>query len=262
MYQHHMESVERMKDYFAGTEGMIALVLGGSVAKGNERPDSDLDALVILTPEAYEKKAEAGKTAECVFGHCTYPGGYFDVKYMTKDYIRAAAERGSEPTRNSFVGARVLWSSDPEIDALIPRIGVFPEWERADKMLSFYGDYLLNHDYFLKACKPEGYMRLHAVGEVVYSIYRMILQENGILFTCNRRLEETVAAAPRKPERIVELGRAAVQTQGDAETDAFAKAYFEWTSWEFPRDYSIPQARYVADFEQWWYRPRPLVNEW
>ena len=83
MYQHHMESVERMKDYFAGTEGMIALVLGGSVAKGNERPDSDLDALVILTPEAYEKKAEAGKTAECVFGHCTYPGGYFDVKYMT-----------------------------------------------------------------------------------------------------------------------------------------------------------------------------------
>ena len=46
---------------------MIALVLGGSVAKGNERPDSDLDALVILTPEAYEKKAESGKTAECVF---------------------------------------------------------------------------------------------------------------------------------------------------------------------------------------------------
>ena len=61
MYQHHMESVERMKDYFAGTEGMIALVLGGSVAKGNERPDSDLDALVILTPEAYEKKAEREK---------------------------------------------------------------------------------------------------------------------------------------------------------------------------------------------------------
>lgn len=105
-------------------------------------------------------------------------------------------------------------------------------------------------------------MRLHAVGEVVYSIYRMILQENGILFPCNRRLEETVAAAPRKPERIVELGRAAVQTQGDTETDEFAKAYFEWTGWEFPQDYSIPQARYVADFEQWWYRPRPLVNEW
>ena len=105
-------------------------------------------------------------------------------------------------------------------------------------------------------------MRLHAVGEVVYSIYRMILQENEILFPCNRRLEETVAAAPRKPERIVELGRAAVQTQGDAETDAFAKAYFEWTGWEFPQDYSIPQARYVSDFEQWWYRPRPLVNEW
>lgn len=106
MYQHHLDSIEKMKEYFRPTEGIIALVLGGSVAKGNERPDSDLDALVILTPEAYAKKLAEGRTAECVFGHCTYEGGYFDVKYMTKDYIQAAAQHGSEPTRNSFVGAR------------------------------------------------------------------------------------------------------------------------------------------------------------
>ena len=86
MYQHHLDSIEKMKEYFRPTEGIIALVLGGSVAKGNERPDSDLDALVILTPEAYAKKLAEGRTAECVFGHCTYEGGYFDVKYMTKDY--------------------------------------------------------------------------------------------------------------------------------------------------------------------------------
>ena len=49
MYQHHLDSIEKMKEYFRPTEGIIALVLGGSVAKGNERPDSDLDALVILT---------------------------------------------------------------------------------------------------------------------------------------------------------------------------------------------------------------------
>ena len=42
MYQHHLDSIEKMKEYFRPTEGIIALVLGGSVAKGNERPDSDL----------------------------------------------------------------------------------------------------------------------------------------------------------------------------------------------------------------------------
>ena len=67
MYQHHLDSIEKMKEYFRPTEGIIALVLGGSVAKGNERPDSDLDALVILTPEAYDKKlAEAARQSACL----------------------------------------------------------------------------------------------------------------------------------------------------------------------------------------------------
>ncbi len=262
MYQHHIESIEKLKAYFAGTPGIIALVLGGSVAKGNERPDSDLDALVILTDEAYAERAAQGKTAETVTGHCTYEGGYFDIKYMTKDYIKTAALRGSEPTRNSFVKARVLFSSDPEIDELVPKIGVFQTQEREDKMLSFLGTYWLNHNYFVRACKAEHYLRLRAVSEILYSVYRMILQENEILFPCNRRLEETVQAAPRKPERIVELGRKAADTLADEDLEAFAKAYFDWTTWQFPTEHSVILARYVEDFEQWWYQPRPLVGEW
>lgn len=129
-------------------------------------------------------------------------------------------------------------------------------------MLSFYGNYRLNSGYFLKGCKAEGYLRLLSVGQVVYSVYRMILQENEMLFPCNRRLEETVEAAPRKPEGIVELGRRAVATQRDEDVDVFSQAYFQWTTWHFPEDPSLPQARYTQDFEQWWYRPRPLVNEW
>lgn len=262
MYQHHIESIEKMKAYFAHTPGLIALVLGGSVAKENERPDSDLDALVILTDEAYAEKAAQGKTAETVTGYCTYEGGYFDIKYMTKDYIKAAALRGSEPTRNSFVKARVLFSSDPEIDQLVPRIGVFQTQEREDKMLSFLANCQLNHNYFIRACKAEHYLRVRAVSEILYSVYRMILQENEILFPCNRRLEETVLAAPRKPEDIVALGRKAAATLADEDLEAFINAYFDWTTWQFPTEHSVILARYVEDFEQWWYQPRPLVGEW
>lgn len=261
MHRHHLDSIEKMKEYFYGKEGVIALVLGGSVAKGNERPDSDLDGMIIVTDEEYERRKAMGKTAECIVGHCTYPEGYFDVKYMTKDYIKVAAEKASEPTRNSFIKASVLFSSDPEIFDIVPRIGVFQEHEREDKMISFYGDYLLNHNYFIRSCKVDGYMRLHAVGEIIYSIYRMILQENGILFQCNRRLEESVAAAPNKPENIVQLGRAAAEKQDDESIDAFAKAYFGWTKYPLP-DKGIAHSRYVTDFEQWWYIPRPTVNEW
>lgn len=261
MYQHHIDSIEKMKAYYAGKEGLIALVLGGSVAKGNERPDSDLDGMLIVTDEEYERRKAMGKTAECIVGECTYEGGYFDMKYMTKDYIKAAAANASEPTRNSFIGARVLFSSDPEIDELVPKIGVFQTQERDDKMLSFYGAYLLNHNYFIRSCKVDGYMRTHVVGEIIYSIYRMILQENEILFPCNRRLEETVAKCAMKPDNIIELGRKAAKGMDDESIEIFAKAYLSWTKYPLPEK-SAAHSRYVTDYEQWWYTPRPLVNEW
>jgi len=261
MYQHHIDSIEKMKAYYEGQEGVIALVLGGSVAKGNERPDSDLDGMIIVTDEEYERRVAAGQTAGCVFGECTYEGGYFDVKYMTKDYIKKAAECASEPTRNSFVKARVLFSSDPEIYDIVPKIGVFQTAERDDKMLSFYGDYLLNHNYFIRSLNVQGYMRVHSVGEILYSVYRMILQENEILFQCNRRLEEMVEKAPNKPENILELGRIVMEKMDNDSIAAFADAYFTWTKYPLPEK-SKAHSRYVTDYEQWWYTPRPLVNEW
>ena len=198
MYAHHAESLQNMIDYFSGREEIIALVFGGSVAKGCERPDSDLDAMVVVTDEYYAQREKENRVTETISGYCTYEGGYFDVKYMTKAFIAAAADHASEPTRNSFIGARVLFSRDPEIPGIVARIPVFQKQERADKELSFFANLMLNYHYFWKACEPDGYMRLHVAGQIVYSIYRMILQENEILFPCNRRLEEFVENAPKK----------------------------------------------------------------
>ena len=185
MYQHHKDSLENMKKYFMEKD-VIALIFGGSVAKGNERPDSDLDAMVVVSDEIYKEKKETNRTAETVSGFCTYEGGYFDIKYMTKDFLREAAEKGSEPARNAFVKAQVLFSHDPEIEEIVAKIPVFQKSEKEEKMMSFYADFWLNYYYFMKSCPIDGYMRLHAINEVIYSLYRMILQENEILFASKR----------------------------------------------------------------------------
>lgn len=193
MYPHHQESLQIMQEYFE-KQDVIALIFGGSVAKGTERPDSDLDAMVVVSDEIYRHRQAEHRTAETIGGLCTYEGGYFDVKYMTKDFLLDAAEHGSEPARNAFLKARVLFTRDPEIPDILARIPVFQTHEKEEKLLSFYADYWLNHFYFLKGCRVEGYMRLHAVGEIVYSLYRILLQEHEVLFACNRRLEEQVAS--------------------------------------------------------------------
>lgn len=262
MYQHHKDSLENLKNYFMAKEEVIAVIFGGSVAKGCERPDSDLDTMVIITPEAYQRRVETNTTVETISGYCTYEGGYFDTKYMTKEYLLQAAEKGSEPTRNSFVKARVLYSRDPEIQEIVERIPVFQKAEQEDKMKSFYSNFWLNYHYFLKDCKPDGFMRMRCISEILYSIYRMILQEKEVLFPSNRRLEETVDQLPDRPERIVELGRRLAVEQTDEAAEDFVQCYMEWTQYPLLQDVSQILSRYAADFEQWWRVPRPLVGEW
>lgn len=262
MYKHHEESLERLIKYFSDREEVIAVIFGGSVAKGCERPDSDLDAMIVVTDEAYRRRVESNATAETIWGHCTYEGGYFDVKYMTKAFLEDAAKRGSEPARNAFLKSRVLFTKDADILQIVDRIAVFQKQEKGEKMLSFYADFWLNYYYFLKSCPVDGYMKLHAVNEVIYSIYRMILQENEILFPCNRRLEEYVERISGETAHLTALGRAAAKTQEMAEVDAFVNYFLQITSYEIPENTENVLSRYTADFEQWWREPRPNINEW
>ena len=262
-YPHHREAVKELISIFREKEGVIALVFGGSVAKHMEREDSDIDAMVIVTEEFYERKRKVNCIAECIsMGDCAYPGGYFDVKYMTKDYIRDAAEKGSEPTRNSFIGSHVLFSADEEVTELVRRIPVFQKQEFEEKMLSFFSNLQLNYNYFWKACRPEGYMKLKVASEIVYSLYRMVLQENEILFPCNRRLEQFVKLAPDQPEHLVEYCEEFCRTLEDEPLDKAVEAWKAWTHYQYPTDSAVCQSRYCDDFEQWWRVPRPLVSEW
>lgn len=184
------------------------------------------------------------------------------MKYMTKEFLTDAAERGSEPARNAFLKSRVLFTKDEDIIRIVDQIPIFQRQEKEEKMLSFYADFWLNYYYFLKSCPVDGYMKLHAVNEVIYSIYRMILQENEILFPSNRRLEEFVEKISEKTARLTGLGKTAAKTQEMADVDAFVRYFLEITSYEIPENIGNVLSRYTTDFEQWWRVPRPNINEW
>lgn len=84
MYKHHEDSIENLINYYKDTEGVIAVVLDGSVVKGNARADSDIDAIVVVTEDKFAELKAQNRMTEVIGGHCTYEGGYFDVKYKTK----------------------------------------------------------------------------------------------------------------------------------------------------------------------------------
>lgn len=261
MYKHHEESIMNMKRYFEDM-GATALILGGSVAKGKERVDSDLDGMVVLTDEAYAERERMNATTETVDGYCTYEGGYFDIKYMTKSYLKELAEKGSEPARSGFESAKILFSHDSEIETIIPKIPVFQKAEQEEKLISFYSDFWLNYYYFLKSCNPNGYMKMRTIAEIIYAIYRILLQEYEILFECNRRLEEQVADISDKTAELVAIAHKLESSQTMEDADAFAEKFFSITSYKAPEDLALVLTAYSRDFQEWWRNPRPNMNEW
>lgn len=264
MYAHHQRSIQNLKGYYEGQEGVIAAVLDGSVVKGTARPDSDIDAIVVVTEEKFAKLKEEGRMTELVFGHCTYEGGYFDIKYKTKSLLEEAAERASEPTRNAYVKAKVLFSSDPDIAPLVSRIAAYPEKERAEKILCFQANLELNRGYFLN-CVPAGnaYMRAHLAQEIVYSVYRLILAENRVLFPCNRRLEEAVSGCVRRPENILALGAAFLKEISKENCDAFVSAFLQTTELNMDVPMNEILSAYTLYYEDWWRENvLPFPNEW
>ena len=264
MYQHHFDSIQKLKTYFSGKNGVIALILGGSVVKGNARPDSDLDAIVVVTEEMYARLEGENRLAEVVRGFCTYEGGYFDVKYKTKGILKRAAECASEPTRNAFEKAQVLFSSDPEIEPLVHKIEQYPVWQKKEKLACFSANLKLNSDYFFHCTgKDNAYMRAHLAQEIVYSVYRLILLENELLFPCNRRLEETVRRAEHRPEDILELGRVFLENVSEETCEAFIGAFKNHTRLAVLDDVSECCSHYVHYYEDWWMCENPpFPNEW
>ena len=234
-----------MIGHYRGNDAIEALFLIGSVATGTERADSDLDALGIVSEEYL---AEKGPLEVC-HGKCTYEGGYFDMHHMTRAGLGKILREGSEPMRNMFSGARVLYCDDPGLRDLVARIPVFPRGEAQGKKFRFYCTMKMFHTYFWVACRPEGFARFHVAGGIVYNLYRLILLENETLFPSVRKLEEYVIRAPNKPEGIVGKCRSLMDTLSDGDCLDLISAYEAWTSFDYPRDHHVVMNNFADPYD-------------
>ncbi|MCL2741740.1 MAG: nucleotidyltransferase domain-containing protein [Oscillospiraceae bacterium] len=262
MRGHHRESIERLKECFRGAEGVLAVILAGSVAKGLEREDSDIDAIVVVDGRRYAELAAQGRLSECVWGRCTYEGGYFDIKYVTLDYLEDLSARGSEPSRSAFEGARCVLGGDGRIGELVGAIPTFQDAERGEKMLSFHAALSLNEGYFWGASDGDAYLRARVVSDIVLYGLRLVLQWCGVLFPCHKALMGTVSGLGEAQRAIATKAEGFLRDPNDGTKSAFVAAVKGFVGYEPPKDYNAVLTRYVDDNERWWHLGRPNIAEW
>jgi len=115
------------------------VLLVGSIAHGFSTERSDVDVIVVTSSDDIARR-ESGRTNTVYLPDATdAPHGAVDVKYVDERFIGAAAQRGSEPARFAFDGARVEWSRVDGIARLVESASAYPVDGVDQRMARFRG---------------------------------------------------------------------------------------------------------------------------
>lgn len=225
-------------------------ILVGSVARGEERDDSDIDLYLVLSDRELDRRLAAGRTAHVVRCDDLWPGGYLDVKYLSRHLLDRAVTEADEPLRASVVAARVLWDHDGGIDTVLAALldlEAVPWQQRVD---SFLAQAWLQGSYFLPDAVRRGdvFGAQWATGHLRFAAARAVLASRRVLFAGPKYLTATLEAL-ELPNGMLAAWHAA------AEPDpTMAKALLDVLSTEFGTPTVDDRlSRYILDHEWAWY---------
>jgi hypothetical protein len=253
MHDHHRRAIARISERMQADPDVLALIIIGSVARGDAGGGSDLDGYLLLTDTAYQARQAAGAQAWSADELCDWPGGSAGGLLVDLAMLSDVAERGPEPARYAFTGAFAPFSRLPNLEALLQRIPVYPEHERTEKLTSFASQ-LPVHLAYLRLAEYSGnaYLLAETAVELVLFGGRLILAHNRMLYPNRKWFMRELARAPEQPPGLRGLAERLLRTPSIAHGEAFCDAVLGFAPW--PRPPEGTMARFQRDRELHWRR--------
>ncbi|MGB5164517.1 MAG: nucleotidyltransferase domain-containing protein [Woeseiaceae bacterium] len=197
----HQRAIDRLTEEYQHDDRFLAIIIGGSVAKGYARPDSDVDFMIVATDREFARL----NAEEDLFINrrdlCDYDGGFVDGKVIDLEYLREVASFGNEPTRAAFQGAFFAFCHEQEIADLLPTIPVYPDSGHDQRIKTFYSMAFIQNWLMGEATRHDNpYTRLRAASQLSLFAGRLILAHNRVLYPYHKWLIRALQDAPDKPE--------------------------------------------------------------
>jgi hypothetical protein len=260
MKPQHERAVEKLVDHFALDETCLGIIVGGSVARGLAKDDSDIDVMLVVADDLYQQKLQENALIYFTTDFCDYPGGYIDGKIIALAYLHAAAERGNEPTRAAFTGAVVVHSKLAGLEDLVRRIPVYKTDEKPEKIQAFYAQFEVAHWYIGEAAKRnDAYLLHHAVADLILYGGRLILAHNEMLYSYHKFLMTDLERAPEKPDGLIALIDALLADHTPENARAFHDAVRDFRFWN--ESWENPFVRFMKDTELAWLDNRTYLGD-
>jgi predicted nucleotidyltransferase len=256
--KHHEDALERFVARSSVDPEVLAVVVSGSLARGEERADSDIDLYLVVTEERWRRAFDAGLLMYVDREDIGYAGGYYDIKLATLDYLDEAAERGDDPVRDSFAHSRIAHSTVPDLQERIESIRAVPDDQWDARMASFLAQARLYGVYFLGQgiARDDPLLTAHAAVHLATSACRALLARDRVLFAGPKYLLSTTAALPNLPDgfmdAVTDLVSTPTENAGRTLLDLLEAAH----DWPLAEDNTL--STFILDNElAWRYRTPP-----
>lgn len=202
---HHVASIENLVRALEPDPTVRALVLGGSLAHGFARPDSDVDVTIVVGSEELERRTRSGELTWATGEHVTYEGGYVDAKFVDLPFLRDVAARGSDQARYAYDGARILFSREPDLAEVLDAVVRYPIEEQAERTARFAAQLLGWRWYHRESLRLENtYLELLGRQKLVLFTCRLVLAQNAMLFPFHKWMLRVTECAPHRPADLME----------------------------------------------------------
>ncbi len=224
MHQHHTDSIERVQTYFSGIPEVQALLLGGSIAHQYESADSDVDIMIVVSPEEHASRIAQGQLQFFSRELVTYSEGYVDGKYISLDFLNRVADRGSEPARFAFSDARILFSKVDGLDAVLRNVTAYPIEQKVNRIQRFYAQFETWAWYAGEGLRLKNQYLLNvSVSRLILFGGRLILAHNELLYPYHKWFLRVLSDASQKPKQMM----GCIEDLQSAPSEANVRAFFE-----------------------------------
>ena len=259
MRPHHKKAIDNLVESIKKDERFVALIIGGSVAKGMEREDSDIDVTLIATDEEFEKRKKRDMYLYYETKFCDYPGGYIDGKVVNLEFLKTIAERGSEPARDAFRDAWIAYSNVPELENLLKKIPIFQKEEKLEKIRKFYAQFETANWIIGEAVRRnDEYLLTRGITDLILFGGRLILEHNEILYPFHKLFMQTLEKTQDKPGNLMLLIDNILKYRDLENAQSFFESIKNFRKWELGEFWAI---RFLLDTEWAWIDGKPYVGD-
>ena len=258
---HHETGIQNLLVEYGNDPRFVALIIGGSVAKGCARADSDIDFMMVATDEVFAQR----KLENDLFINRTdltdYEGGFVDGKIIDMAYLEMVDQKGNEPTRAAFDGAFLAFSHTNSLEELLNKIVTYPESERAKRLRHFYCMSFIQNWLMNEASRHDNfYTKSRAASQLALFSGRLILAHNRVFFPYHKWFYEYLSGCNAKPKNLIkEMNQ--VLNQPTVEN---ANSLFE--SVRGFRDWNVTDIEafrwFMEDVEWSWRESNPPLEDW